>query len=222
MRDEPFQKSQSSSPQVGKIVKWEDGKGFGWIETGGARVFAHIKDFKRGQHRPQVGEEVRFIAGVDAQGRNCAKQTIFVKSRGRVGIGSCLLLCGLLVLPLLAMLWLPVAWWMGAGAMTLVSAITYRIYADDKQRAVNSGWRVPESTLHVAELLGGWPGAFIAQRLLRHKCSKLSYQVVFWGIVMLFQYVAADVILEQKLSRAVMKAVIAVFMELPLQFSPSP
>jgi hypothetical protein len=31
--------------------------------------------------------------------------------------------------------------------------------------------------------MGGWPGAFVAQRRLRHKCVKRKYQIVFWLIV---------------------------------------
>jgi len=41
--------------------------------------------------------------------------------------------------------------------------------------------------LHLLELLGGWPGAFLAQRRLRHKCSKRRYQFVFWLIVLAYQ-----------------------------------
>jgi uncharacterized membrane protein YsdA (DUF1294 family) len=58
-----------------------------------------------------------------------------------------------------------------------------------------AGWRLPEATLHFAEILGGWPGAFLAQRRLRHKCSKAGYQIVFWGIVLLFQIAALDMII---------------------------
>ena len=103
------------------------------------------------------------------------------------------------------LLWLPLPWWMGAGGLLLVSSITYVMYAHDKQRAMSKGWRVPESSLHLGELLGGWPGALLAQRGLRHKCSKPGYQVVFWAIVLLYQIAAVDVILNQRLSRAVMQ-----------------
>ena len=34
-------------------------------------------------------------------------------------------------------------------------------------------------------LLGGWPGAFLAQRYFRHKTQKVSFQIVSWLIVAL-------------------------------------
>lgn len=200
-----FQPFMAGSHQVGTITQWEDAKGYGWLKSGDKRVFVHIKDFERGQRRPKAGEEIRYIPGIDAKGRICAKQVTFVKSGGRVGVGGWILLFSLLLLPGLAMLWLPVPWWTGAGMMTVISAITYGMYADDKQRAASGAWRVPESSLHLAELLGGWPGAFLAQRRLRHKCSKVSYQVVFWFIVVIFQIVAADVMQDQWLSQALLR-----------------
>ncbi|NJL23447.1 MAG: DUF1294 domain-containing protein, partial [Leptolyngbyaceae cyanobacterium SM1_3_5] len=44
-------------------------------------------------------------------------------------------------------------------------------------------WRIQERRLHLCELMGGWIGAFVAQRILRHKISKSSYQRVFRAIV---------------------------------------
>jgi uncharacterized membrane protein YsdA (DUF1294 family)/cold shock CspA family protein len=199
-----FSGFQNCAPQSGTIVEWVDHKGYGWVKSGEKRYFTHIKDFERGQRRPKVGEEVRFIQGIDAKGRMCAKSVTFVKSGGRVGFGIWLLLAVLLALPLMALLWLPIPWWQGAGVMLMVSAITYGMYAHDKARAQASGWRVPETTLHLAELLGGWPGALLAQRRFRHKCSKTSYQFVFWSIVILFQIAAVDVILGHRLSRALL------------------
>lgn len=65
--------------------------------------------------------------------------------------------------------------------MSLVSFFTYRY---DKQVAIDDiGRRVSENTMHWQEALGGWPGAWIAQRVLRHKTIKPSYQTVFWLIV---------------------------------------
>jgi len=66
---------------------------------------------------------------------------------------------------------------------TLVSIVTFVVYGFDKRRAIHGGRRVPERTLHGLELLGGWPGALIGQMVFRHKRRKLSYMLVFLGIV---------------------------------------
>lgn len=65
------------------------------------------------------------------------------------------------------------------------SLITFALYGFDKRRAIGGGSRVPERTLHLGELLGGWPGAFLAQRVFRHKTQKASFRRVFWLIVLL-------------------------------------
>jgi uncharacterized membrane protein YsdA (DUF1294 family) len=67
----------------------------------------------------------------------------------------------------------------------LMSGICYRVYQKDKKFAKTQQWRIPETTLHLYEILGGWPGALIAQRTLRHKNKKLLFQLTFWLIVAL-------------------------------------
>ncbi|MBU1980413.1 MAG: DUF1294 domain-containing protein, partial [Gammaproteobacteria bacterium] len=54
-----------------------------------------------------------------------------------------------------------------------------------KGAARNDQWRTPESTLHLFALVGGWPGALAAQRLLRHKSKKQPFQMMFWTTVVL-------------------------------------
>jgi ADP-dependent NAD(P)H-hydrate dehydratase / NAD(P)H-hydrate epimerase len=72
----------------------------------------------------------------------------------------------------------------------------------DKRRAREQAWRISESGLHLTELLGGWPGAFLAQRRLRHKVSKPGFQVLFWLIVLAYQFVAFDSLQNWQFSRA--------------------
>ncbi len=69
----------------------------------------------------------------------------------------------------------------------IVSLLSFLVYWSDKQKATKGRWRTPESSLHLTELLGGWPGALVAQQLLRHKTRKASYQATFWLIVALHQ-----------------------------------
>jgi uncharacterized membrane protein YsdA (DUF1294 family) len=66
-----------------------------------------------------------------------------------------------------------------------MSLVTFVAFAWDKSRAKRAQRRVPERTLHLLELLGGWPGALAGQRWLRHKSEKLSYRIVLWVIVLL-------------------------------------
>ena len=87
------------------------------------------------------------------------------------------------------------------GYLTMISAVTFALYFRDKRRAAAGEWRISEATLHVAELLGGWPGAFLAQRLFRHKIVKGSYQFAFWLVILLHEYVALDYLKDWSVTR---------------------
>jgi len=78
------------------------------------------------------------------------------------------------------------------GWFGISSLVTFGLYAWDKRCAKRREWRVPERIIHGFELSGGWPGGFLAQRGLRHKSAKGSYQFTFWFIVLMHQYVATD------------------------------
>jgi uncharacterized membrane protein YsdA (DUF1294 family) len=75
-----------------------------------------------------------------------------------------------------------------------LSFITFIAYAIDKSAARRKLTRTPEKTLHLLALLGGWPGAVIAQKLLRHKSRKQSFQVVFW-LSIIFNFFALALLL---------------------------
>ncbi|KAF2202871.1 DUF1294-domain-containing protein [Delitschia confertaspora ATCC 74209] len=64
-----------------------------------------------------------------------------------------------------------------------ISAATFLLYGYDKMQAKNLEWRVKESTLHIMELAGGWPGAMIGQHYFQHKTKKMRFQAWFWVIV---------------------------------------
>lgn len=105
-----------------------------------------------------------------------------------------LLLAALCVLPLLG------GWqllsqsgfvWVLA-AYPLASLVSFLQYWWDKSSAQAGRWRTPENTLHLLELLGGWPGALVAQQCFRHKTRKLSFQLVVWLIIATHQLVWMD------------------------------
>ena len=67
-----------------------------------------------------------------------------------------------------------------AGAYLLASGVSFLRYALDKSAAGAGRRRTPESSLHLVDLLCGWPGGLIAQQLSRHKTVKASFQSIFW------------------------------------------
>ena len=65
------------------------------------------------------------------------------------------------------------------------SVLTFVIYGGDKMAASKSWRRVPESTLLVLGLAGGWPGAGLGQQLFRHKTQKQPFKTYFFITVLL-------------------------------------
>jgi uncharacterized membrane protein YsdA (DUF1294 family) len=74
--------------------------------------------------------------------------------------------------------------WLVAGAYLMTSLSCFVAYAIDKSAARKGGWRTPERTLLLLGLVGGWPGALLAQQWLRHKTAKASFQRLFWCTVL--------------------------------------
>ncbi len=191
-------------PLTGRITEWNPERGYGYLQAEGRRVFLHVREFKERGGEPAVGDIVSFEMGQDRQGRPCAAQAalqdggrqaaprLFVRhgktTPAQFLILVFLLLPGWAVYRRLGSLGV----WYGAGWVLFISAVTYVIYADDKRRAKLGVRRESERSLHLWELLGGWPGAFFAQRRLRHKAMKGTYQFVFVFIIGLHQIVALD------------------------------
>lgn len=71
------------------------------------------------------------------------------------------------------------------GALLLLSLLTFAVYGFDKNAAQAGRWRTAENTLHLLSLAGGWPGAWVAQRLFHHKVRKTSFMAGYWATVLL-------------------------------------
>jgi uncharacterized membrane protein YsdA (DUF1294 family)/cold shock CspA family protein len=189
------------SPRTAKIVEWDNRKGYSFLQAGNGKLFPHHRDFAERHKRSAVGDVVRFTIGQDAKGRTCGKNAVHVNDGGRITVLAVLLLACLLLLPTFALLRRGVAfWWVGAYVLVM-GALSYGSYAMDKRRARIKAWRISESGLHLTELIGGWPGAFLAQRRLRHKVSKPSFRVLFWLIVLAYQFAAYDSLQNWQFSR---------------------
>lgn len=171
---------------AGRITEWNDEKGFGFVvpNGGGTRAFVHISQFHSRSRRPVVGDLISYLPVVDDRGRTNAQQVRPVGAkvpavrpssrapRAALGIGALALAsvaCASGALPVLLM-----------GSYFGTSALSYLMYGWDKSAAQNGRRRTPEINLHLADLLGGWPGALIAQQQFRHKTMKQSFQFVFW------------------------------------------
>jgi uncharacterized membrane protein YsdA (DUF1294 family)/cold shock CspA family protein len=193
---------QSDPVLTAKIVEWDRRKGFGFLQVGKQRVFLHKNNFAERHKKPEAGDAIRFVMGKDSKGRTCATNAVHVNDGGRITLLNLLAVAGLLVLPTIALQKRSVDLrWVGAYLLVL-NALTCWAYASDKRWAREGSRRLPEAHLHLLELLGGWPGAFLAQRRFRHKCSKGSFLFVFWLIVAGYQFAALDSLQDWQLSRA--------------------
>lgn len=141
-----------------------------------------------------MNEAVSYLLSFDSQGRPQANEVRFVVAQTsvqrvrqlksssdaiQIAIATSFLIfvTGLTMMEKLEWSWLALYY--------CASVITYVSYSRDKSAAQKDERRTPESHLQLMSLVGGWPGALIAQVLLRHKTRKASFLVRFWFSVVL-------------------------------------
>lgn len=180
----------------GKIKSWNDERGFGFIEPtqGGQEIFVHIKAFRGLHERPRTHQRVSFQVEVGPQGKKRAINAELIRaapasrpstrhsSPASWGTATLFVIPAFGIVVLLGYaLGQPPLWLLGVylGA----SLLTFLVYAIDKSAAQSGAWRISEQTLHLLALAGGWPGALLAQQMLRHKSAKQEFRSVFWGTV---------------------------------------
>lgn len=115
-------------------------------------------------------------SGAPAQRREPALRRA---SRTKRNAGRLAAIAVFLVVYLAAVFFWRVPVWL-AGVYGLMSVVAFAAYAVDKSAAQSGGKRISENTLLMLGLVGGWPGAIIAQQLLHHKSSKASFRAIFW------------------------------------------
>lgn len=71
------------------------------------------------------------------------------------------------------------------GWLLFVNLAAFLVYWWDKRKAEKGGRRVSERELLLWALAGGSLGSWIAMRRFRHKTRKLSFRLLFLGIVVL-------------------------------------
>jgi len=65
-----------------------------------------------------------------------------------------------------------------------VNIVTLMYYGFDKGISHTNWTRVPEKLLHILAVIGGSPAALLGQQFFRHKTKKRSFQLAYWGIVL--------------------------------------
>ena len=173
--------------ETGIISNWNEERGFGFIKPSNGRdkLFFHISDYSNKYKRPISDLSVNYHLSTDRKGRKCAINVTPIKGHrsNRKEIGQRLFSLILVVL------------WGGAILIIhnkrliptvilyiypFMSFIAFVAYAKDKHAAQNEKWRISENTLHILSILGGWPGAKLAQSFLRHKSKKISFRIIYW------------------------------------------
>lgn len=179
-----------------------------------ADIFFHIKDF-RSSAEPQAGEPVWFeeihVGGKGPRamavqaGFSTSPPTLAASARqppsGRKARGPSSRQVdvhqhdsGSTFFLLLMLAWMVLIGWAiwtkhlpawVAGIALALNLITFYVYWLDKYAAQKRQWRTQENTLHLLSLLGGWPGAWFAQQILRHKSRKAAFRANYWATMVL-------------------------------------
>lgn len=197
----------------GVIEEWNDERGFGFIrpEHGGRRVFAHISEFRQDGPGPRVGERVTYVLAPGSAGRLQAKDVTTRRPRRLAPGGGtppheappltaewhpahpAWGLLGTVLTAHVLFLTFAISYWHAPWQVFLysglASVVAFFTYAYDKRAAVLGQWRISESVMQSVALLGGWPGALVAQQVLRHKNRKRSFQIRFWIYAVLHEIV---------------------------------
>ena len=176
----------------GKLIKWHADRAFGFIQPngGGPDVFMHKTALSNRQRIPKINDIITFSISQDTNGKVCAVDATFsgekLKRKDSNKINKFPFYLSILFLTFLIL-----ANVIGDFPQKLLlsylcfSVITFFAYVVDKSKAKRGAWRIQESTLHFFALIGGWPGAGIAQQLLRHKYKKRKFLIVYWFTVMI-------------------------------------
>lgn len=176
----------------GKIATWNDDKGYGFITplSGGQQIFIHVTALSNRNRRPEVNEVVTYSVSKDKHGRPCASNATLagdkqVKKAPKSSSKSALSVALIFLAAISALAATGhIHKFLLVGYLSL-SLVTFVAYAFDKSAAQSGAWRTSEGTLLFLGLAGGWPGALVAQELLRHKSQKTSFRAVFWITVLL-------------------------------------
>lgn len=95
--------------------------------------------------------------------------------------------------------------------LALYNVVVFCVYAWDKLAAQNGGWRIREDTLLGLAFFGGGAGAFLCQRLMRHKTRKPPFRVALPALCILQTVIIGVAVLTPGLALAGIRATLTIF-----------
>ena len=182
----------------GRLVEWFDDQGYGFIQPSDPakdRVFLHIKDFAKPGPRPIVGCALDYLVILDERGRYRAQQVMYLKAVQAKSLQAKFkpskpqqtqklqpmqIACVAYILVLVPFTLGGLQSGLVLLMVSLMNALSYWLYAQDKEAAQLGDRRIPENTLHLVAFLGGWPAAWLAQQKLRHKTQKQPFRQIYF------------------------------------------
>jgi uncharacterized membrane protein YsdA (DUF1294 family)/cold shock CspA family protein len=179
----------------GKIIKWYDDKGFGFIRAtvDSKDVFFHISQIHQLKKRPEINELVTYEIAKDDKGRFRAVSVAYLLAQENPRKPDTSVSFSFIFLAFIFLFTAFVLERSLKGLLPLwyifiylgANLVVFLYYYKDKTSAIKNDWRTSESLLHWLSLLGGWGGAYIAQKLFRHKYKKTSFMFTYKFTVIL-------------------------------------
>ena len=166
----------------GYIVNFNKEKGYGFIRSGEQEenIFVHISKVQNSETLEQ-SQEVSFDIKKTERGLSAVNVIAGAKQR------SPYLICGIVSFLFVAVVsaYLSQKTDFLLAYLIAINIATFLLYGYDKFISSGDRLRVPELNLQALALLGGSPSALVAQQFFRHKTIKSSFQLVYWGIVLI-------------------------------------
>ena len=185
-----------NTPYQGRIINWNDEKGYGFIQLmpGHENLFFHISTFAYHHRRPAADTAVTVLAIPGNKGGWQASRVLLREHEHAIMEDSIYDIAEhsqpkklegytYAALDTLYFLGLTLVSIPLGITSAILSILTVALYRYDKRAAEENLQRVPNSALHLASLLGGWPGALIARPLLRHKLNQKRFRGFFWASI---------------------------------------
>ena len=185
-----------NTPYQGRIINWNDEKGYGFIQLmpGHENLFFHISTFAYHHRRPAADTAVTVLAIPGNKGGWQASRVLLREHEHAIMEDSIYDIAEhsqpkklegytYAALDTLYFLGLTLVSIPLGITSAILSILTVALYRYDKRAAEENLQRVPNSALHLASLLGGWPGALVARPFLRHKLNQKRFRGFFWASI---------------------------------------